>query len=487
MKSNRRGFLQQAALASAALALPVLPGCSAKERPNVLWLISEDTSPDWSCYGNQVVRTPNIDRLASQGVRFDNAFATCPVCSPSRSGFMTGMYQTSIGAHQHRTRFRTPLPDPVRVITEYFRQAGYFTSNGKGTDNTKAGKTDWNFEVEGEAFDGTDWSQREPGQPFFAQYNFSLTHRTFQRNPDHPIDPSDVEIPPYYPDHPITRRDWADYLESLQVLDGQLGAVLQRLEDEGLADNTIVVYFGDHGRPHVRGKQWLYEGGIRVPLIIRWPGHLPAGKVSDDLVSLIDLAPTCLSLIGEEPPEHLQGQNIFDKDISQREAVFSARDRCDGTVDRIRCVRTKQYKYIRNYYPERPYTQFNGYKKQQYPVLTLMQLLARKGELTDEQMNFMAATRPPEELYDLNKDPYELYNLADNNEYSEILAELRDELDQWIEDTGDMGEQPENPEEQQYSIDMMAERHIERMTQRGISPEISDEEYLVYWENQLLK
>ncbi len=486
-KISRRTFLKQSAISSAAFTLPFSLNCSKTQRPNILWLVSEDTSPDIGCYGNLLVKTPNLDKLAEEGILFSNAFATCPVCSPARSAMMTGMYQTSIDLHQHRTHNKKQLPEPVKVITEYFRQAGYFVSNCRGEEYDKPGKTDWNFKVESKAFDGTDWSQRKAGQPFFAQMNFRLTHRKFERDPENPISPDQIEIPPYYPDHAITRRDWADYLESLQVLDKQIGKVLQRLKDEGLEENTIVVYCGDHGRPHVRGKQWLYEGGIRVPMIARWQGHLKEGVVADDLVSLIDLAPTLMSLIGVKPPSHLQGNIFLGKNKTERDFIFAARDRCDGTSDRIRCVRTKRYKYIRNLHPELSYTQFNGYKKHQYPVLTLLQILQKNGKLTPAQEHFMAPTRPVEELYDLKNDPFEVFNLTVDSSSQEILKKLREELNKWIKETGDKGEIPEEKKDVEYEINLMQKNYYKRMKSRGLSPDISDEDYLKWWEKKLLK
>jgi N-sulfoglucosamine sulfohydrolase len=494
---KRRDFLKTAGCGTAVL----LAGCATQttsrrtgnmprrhERPNILWLISEDTSPDLGCYGTPLVRTPHMDRLASQGALYTNAFVTAPVCSAARSAFMTGMYQTSIGAHNHRSHRdgSNVLRPPLAVITDHFRRAGYFTSNCAGLSYKRPGKTDWNFTPAIPAFDGTDWSQRRPGQPFFAQINFQMTHREFRRDKNNPIDPDKVELPPYYPDHPVTRRDWADYLESLQVLDAEIGAALQWLEKEGEAENTIVMYFGDHGRPHVRDKQWLYEGGIRIPMIVRWPGRIQPGTVVDDLVSAIDFAPAFLSTAGIQPPKHLQGQDFLGKRRQKREYVFAARDRCDGTVDRIRCVRSRRYKYIRNYYPDRPYMQFNGYKKHQYPVVTVLQVLHKQGRLTPEQASFMAATRPREELYDLQQDPHEVRNLAENPKYRRILQTHSRKLDEWIKTTGDQGERPEDPKVVEHWQNNMARDFVERMEKRGLSPTISDEDYLKWWEQKLL-
>ncbi len=479
---NRRQFIKTAALSSVA---GLWTACE-QQQPNILWLISEDTSPDIGCYGAKLVKTPNLDKLAGEGIRFDNAFVTAPVCSASRSAFMTGMVQTSIGAQNHRTFAKKPLPTPVHVITHYFRNAGYFVSNGAGLNREKPGKTDWNFDPGEKAFDGTDWSQRAEGQPFFHQINFRLTHRPFERDAEHPINPDEVELPPYYPDHPLARRDWADYLESLQLLDREIGQVLQRLDDEGLAANTIVFYFGDHGRPHVRGKQWLYEGGIRIPLIIRFPNGKHAGSVRKTLVSSIDLAPTTLKLAGIKPPPHLQGRDFLGFWTRKRKQIYAARDRCDGTVDRIRCVRTKRFKLIKNYFPDRPYDQFNGYKKFRYPVLTLMKIMHEKGRLTPAQELFWADKKPEFELYDLHADPHEINNLAPDPDFADIKTRLTSKLEAWEEEY-DHGVYPEDAERVAWQQNFMQENYIKRMTARGLDPNISDEDYLKWWENQLLK
>lgn len=333
---ERRDFVKRCAAGATALALTGGLGRGAgggggRKRPNILWLIAEDFCPDLGCYGTPIVRTPAIDRLASEGARYTRAFVTAPVCSPSRSAFMTGMYQTTIGAHQHRTPAKRPLPEGVRVITEFFRAAGYFTANCGGGNWTRRGKTDFNFQAP-HPFDGTDWRQRGSGRPFFAQVNFGETHRTFKRDPENPIDPDRVKLPPYYPDHPVARRDWADYLECAQVPDRKVGAVLKRLEEDGLAGSTIVFFFfGDNGRPHVRGKQFLYEGGIRIPLIIRWPGHIEPGTVVDDLVSAIDFGATCMHLARIDVPSRMQGRPFLGPGATGRDVIVAARDRCDET------------------------------------------------------------------------------------------------------------------------------------------------------------
>lgn len=483
---KRREFLSTASFGLGASLLAAHGSAAPESRPNILWLISEDTSPDFGCYGHPLVHSPNIDRLAAEGTRYNAAFAAAPVCSAARSAMMTGMYQTSIGAHNHRSHREDgyTLPAPVEVITKYFRDAGYFTSNGHGVNWDKPGKADFNFTTATAPFDGTDWRQRKAGQPFLAQYNFSMTHREFQRDPERPIDPAMVDLPPYYPNTPLLRRDWADYLESAQVLDRQVGVLLKRLDEDGLAENTIIVYHGDHGQAHVRGKQWLYDSGTRVPLVVRKPDGTGAGKVSEELVSLLDLAPTMMQWAGIEPPSHLHGRSLDTG--APRDRIVCARDRCDEAVDRIRSVRTKQFKYIRNFYPERAYLQFNAYKKKQYPAVSVLELWKKEGKLTEAQQPFMAATRPEEELYDLAADPHEVKNLATDPAHKKTLLELRAQLNHWIEESGDRGAVPEPVEVTDFARTDSRKRFDEAMLERGIAPDAEPEVHVAWWEKQLL-
>ncbi len=449
---NRRSFLHVTA-ASPLLAAP--------PSPNILWIIAEDFSPDLGCYGNHVVNTPNLDRLAAEGVRFTNAFVTGPVCSASRSAIATGMYQTSIGAHQHRSHRHDgyQLPGGVRVLTDYLRAAGYYTANvttaAPGVRGT--GKTDFNFNAP-RPFDGTDWNQRGTGQPFYAQINFTETHRAFHRCPERPIDRRKAVPPPYYPDTPAAREDWAMYLETAQNLDLKVGKALERLRQENLIEETVIFFFGDHGRPMPRGKQFLYDEGIRIPLIVRIPDKLRPpefhpGSVREDFVSAIDITATSLAAARIEVPRHMQGQPFLWGSAQPRDCIFAARDRCDETPDRIRTVRDKRFKYIRNFHPERPWAQPNNYKDTAYPMLRLMRQLHRDGKLTPDQARFLAPRRPAEELYDLTADPHELANLAGKPEHRATLVRMRGQLDKWIAETRDQGEKPESPvppEEFQY-------------------------------------
>ncbi len=451
-------------------------------RPNILWIVADDLGADLGTYGDPNVHTPNLDKLAAEGTRYDNFYTVTAVCSPSRSAFITGMYPTSINSHQHRTRYKQPLPEGVYPITHYFKKAGYFTSNGVYSSREKAGKQDYNFTANS-IYDGTDWSQRAEGQPFFSQVQIFFPHRPFKRDAERPVDERDIQLPPYYPDHRVARQDWALYLEYIQLLDKEVGKILQRLEDEGLADNTIVFFFGDQGRPHVRAKQFLYDAGIHSPLIVRGKGVPRSGKPSDRMVSNIDLGPTAMRIAGIDVPGHIQGQDFL-QPRKEREYIVAMRDRRDETVDRIRAIRTKKYKYIRNFYPERPYTQFNAYKKQAYPVLTLMQVLHKQGKLTAEQAQFMAETRPPEELYYLPDDPHELRNLVNDPKHQATLSQMRERLDQWLEEA-DKGKYPEDPAEIKYAEDLMKKRFVQQMKKKGLQADTPDEEFLEYWEKVL--
>ncbi|MBD3268382.1 sulfatase-like hydrolase/transferase [bacterium] len=444
MAATRRDFLMQTSSASLALLLGSI--AEAKEKPNILWIIAEDFCPELGCYGNRFVHSPNIDNFAKQGVKFTNAYTAAPVCSASRSGFMVGAYQTTTGAHHHRSHRKNmdyPLPGGIKVLTHVFREGGYFTANiKKGISGAKgSGKTDWNFSTQN-AFDTSNWDDLKPNQPFFAQINFPETHRSFTKNKDNPVDPAKVELPPYYPDHPAVRKDWALYLDDVSHLDRKVGAVLDRLEQDGLADNTVVFFFGDHGRAHVRGKQWCYDAGLHVPMIVRWPGKLKPGTVNNDLVSAIDFAPTVLDIADIKKPNFLQGQNFL-QEGHKRDYVFSARDRCDETVETIRSVRDKRYRYIRNFRPDRPYMAPNRYKDTSYPTRRVLREWEEKGLLQPAQEMWMADRKPIEELYDTHNDPHEIHNLAASPAHQDVLVAMRDALFEWMDETGDLGLIPE--------------------------------------------
>jgi len=453
---DRREFLRGVGLGAAALGLgrrgraagqASAAAGTASGRPNILWICAEDMSPHMGCYGETTIRTPNIDRLARQGTRFTRAFITCPVCSPSRSAVVTGMYQTSLGVHNHRSSrdaVKIRLPEHARLIPEYFQRAGYHTSNGgmipaERGKKARFGKTDYNFVWDKKVYDGADWTGRRADQPFFAQLQLRGGKNRGAKVPD-PVDPAKVKLPPYYPDHPVLRADWAKYLNSVIQTDIEVGRIVRRLADEGLLESTVIFFWTDHGISHVRDKQFLYEGGIHIPLIVRGPG-IAAGGTCEELVEHIDIPPTSLRLAGIDVPKHLQGRDLFGA-TPPRTCAFSARDRCDETVERIRCVRTKRHKYIRNFFPHRPHAQPNRYKNHKQIMITMRQLFAA-GKLTAAQARPFLPTRPVEELYDLAADPHELRNLAGSPAHRELLGELRAKLVEWMDRTGDLGEIPE--------------------------------------------
>lgn len=447
---RRREFLGSVGLAALGTAVPA---STAFSRPNVLFILAEDLGPQLGCYGEPLARTPNLDRLAAQGTRFDNAFVTAPVCSPSRSSLMTGMYATSIGAHNHRTWKRGKLPVGVRPLTEHLRAAGYFNANVGGDKAATPGrpplgsdKTDLNFAVD-RLFDGRAWSERRPGQPFFAQLTLMETHRSSgwgaATQQVTKTDPAKVAIPPYYPDHPVVRADLARYHDAVARMDEAVGRALRRLAADGLADDTIVVFIGDNGQSLVRGKQFLYDGGLRVPLIIRRPGA--RGSVDERLVTGNDLAPTILGFARVARPAPMHGQDLFSPDYREPDHVVATRDRCDVAVDRMRCVRTRRYKYIRNYMPAVPYMQINPYMERHYPVWNLLRELKAAGTLGPVQALFAADRKPVEELYDLPNDPHEVRNLALDPGHRAILRDMRARLDGWVGRYGDDGRLLEDP------------------------------------------
>jgi arylsulfatase A-like enzyme len=403
------------------------------EKPNILWIMIEDWSADLSCYGTPGVHTPNIDKLASDGIRFERAYTTSPVCSTSRSAMMAGFHQNYIGANQHRTGGKKPLPYGIKPIPNLLEAVGYHTSLMIGK------KTDCNFTTGEPLFMGKSWKERGNGQPFYVQATFGGTHRSFVRDKERPIDPADVVIPPYYPDLPLVRRDWANGLETVQVVDRQVGGLLKQLEDEGLADNTIVIFIGDHGRCHIRGKQFLYEGGVGIPLIVRWPGHIKPGSVSNELISSLDICQSIVKVAGAKPAHELHGEYLFGSGVPKRKYIHFNRDKMDSTHDAMRAVRDDRYKLIHNLMPERPYCQFNAYKEMQYPVLALMNVLNMQGKLNDVQARFMAASKPEFELYDLKDDPHEINNLADDPTYAEVKSVLLAEINRWRNEMKDVG------------------------------------------------
>jgi uncharacterized sulfatase len=440
---------------------------AAPARPNILWISTEDISPDLGAYGDEYAVTPTLDQLAREGVRYTNAFSVAPVCAPSRSSIISAMYPTTIGSMHMRSKAVPPAG--VKAFTEYLRAAGYYCTNNS--------KTDYNFEappshrppdtVWDESSNQAHWRNRpDPNQPFFAVFNILTTHESQIRvdeaqfakitaglTPGMRHDATRAHLPPYYPDTPIVRTDWARYYDLVSAMDGQVKAILKQLEDDGLADRTVVFFWGDHGRGLPRGKRFIYDSGIKVPLIVRWPGTIAPGSVADDLVSLMDLGPTVLKIAGVPVPTYMQGRAFLGPGKpAPRQYVFAHRDRMDEAYDMMRAVRDRQYKYIRNFNPGRPYAQYIDYMEQM-PTMREWRRLYKDHmnalgpdygkALNSVQLLFFSPEKPAEELYDVVQDPYEVRNLAGSAAHQAVLTRMRQALNDWQKETADLGSVPE--------------------------------------------
>ncbi len=424
--------------------------------PNVLWLTCEDTSCNLGCYGDRDAVTPHLDALARRSIRYSHAFSVAGVCAPSRSCLITGVYPTSLGSHYMRCQ--APLPAAIRCFTHYLRQAGYYcTNNAKQDYNFRTPPGSWD-----ESSNQAHWRKRKPGQPFFAVFNNLVTHESGNRaprprflrmtarlKPNQRHDPAKITIPPFHPDTPETRHDWAQHMDLVTAMDLWVGDHLAELDKAGLADDTIVFFFSDHGVGLPRGKRWLYDTGMRVPLLVHFGknvAHLaPAksGSVSDRLVSFVDFGPTVLSLCGVKVPAVMQGVPFLGAAAGKpRDAVFGIRDRMDERNDCTRAVRDARYKYIRNYHPYKPWAQYLDYMEQM-PMMSAWRRLAAAGKLTGPAALWMRPTKPFEELYDTRSDPHELVNLAGSAAHQAALARLRQRHLAWHRDTRDLGLMPE--------------------------------------------
>jgi uncharacterized sulfatase len=426
-------------------------------RPNILWITCEDMSADLGCYGDKYARSPNLDRLATESVRYTHCFTHIGVCAPSRSGIITGMYPPAIGSHHMRSS--TVLPIGVRCFPAYLREAGYYTTNNSKTDyNFSAPKDTWD-ESSGKAH----YKNRPEGKPFFAVFNLTVTHESQIRAPekayekntarltaDQRHDAAKAVLPPYYPDTPVVRKDWARYHDNITAMDYQVADLLKELDEAGLADDTIVFFYSDHGRGLPRGKRWLYDSSVHVPLLVRYPekfrpdGWKP-GATNDELVAFVDLAPTVLSIAGIQVPKIMQGRPFLggQKPDEPRKHVYGCRDRMDERTDMSRSVRDKEFKYIRNYQWWKPYVQHLNYAEDM-PTMQELRRLKAEGKLNKAQAAFMADRKPIEELYDLTKDPHEINNLAADPAHQETLQRLRKQHEAWTNFILDTGYVPES-------------------------------------------
>jgi N-sulfoglucosamine sulfohydrolase len=427
--------------------LLLAPNAIAAERPNVLWITSEDNSPYLGCYGDKLAQTPHLDNLATQGVRYRNAFANAPVCSTARTTLITGMYASSLGAHNHRSR--VAIPAHFKLYPEHLRAAGYYCTNNVKTDYNLAARRDiWDA-----CSNRAHYRDRASGQPFFAVFNFTTSHES-QVAPkggksSFRVAPEDVVLPPYHPDTPEIRRDWANYYDQMTLMDEQVGRVLAELDEAGLADDTIVFYYADHGGALPRGKRNIHDSGTRVPMIVRFPekwAHLaPAkpGEWVDDLVSFVDLPATLLSLCGVPVPEHYEGRPFLgEREAALREHVFLFRGRMDERYDTVRAVRDGQFRYVRNYSPHRPWGQHYSYPFQVLPSMRSWHAEFVAGRCNEVQAAYWKP-KPPEEFYVLTGDPFELSNRVASPKYAAHVDRLKQALRNEILETRDTGFIPE--------------------------------------------
>lgn len=492
--NERRSFTRKIVSGFAFMVSLMLSACTPQketgdeaelaEKPNILWLVIEDTSPILPPYGDHTIAAPNISRLAKEGVTYTNVYSPSGVCSPSRASLALGMYPSSIGANHMRTSSHREItglpayeavpPPQAKMLSQYMRSLGYYTTNNY--------KTDYQFKVPKNAWDDSGvtahWRNRPEGTPFFSVVNFTTTHESGLFEPygfreiekrhyfsddvkkiaklpnHHSVKSAEADtaiyiakdtefpIPPYLPDTPEVRRDMWKMYNNLAETDQQIGAVLSQLEEDGLLENTIIFFYADHGGPLPRQKRLIYDSGLKVPLIIRFPGSLDTGIKDDQLVSFVDFVPTTLSLAGHEIPAHMHGIDFISKNTGERQFIHAAADRFDGFTDSIRAVKDKRYKYIRNYRPDQGYYLPVKYRER-IPTMQALLRLRDEGELNDEQAKWFRKSKDIEELFDTLIDPHELNNLAKDPEYADILERLKSEMDDWllrINDNPDMSE-----------------------------------------------
>ena len=447
------------------LLVAMVSTSSAEQRPNILWFVIDDMSANFSCYGEKTIQTPHVDRLAEEGLLFTRSYATSPVCSTFRSSLITGMYQNSIGAHHHRSgrgKNRIELPNGVSPIPKLFQEAGYYTCIGSGlkgydfrsqpSSTKRMGKTDYNFDWNPRIYNSHDWSDRKENQPFFMQVQLHggkirgaaekhyeiLEKRMENQFGLKPTSHDLVKLPPYYPNDSVLLRDWATYLDTVRITDWHVGQVIERLEKEGILKNTMIIFFTDHGISHARGKQFLYDEGTHIPLIIRGP-NVSKGVRRNDLVEHIDIAALSLAAANIKIPTAMEGANILASNYKEKKVIFAARDRCGEAADQIRSVRSKDFLYIKNFFPDRPHLMPSNYKDSKLIIKRLRDLHAEKKTNALANKLLFSPNRPSEELYLYNQDKWQTKNLAENKIYKKTLNELRKNLSEWIVRTGDPG------------------------------------------------
>ena len=431
----------------------------AQIRPNIIWLVAEDQSPDFfPMYGDSTISLPNIESLSLDGVVFTNAYTPVPVCAPTRSAIITGMYPTTLGTHNMRTynayttenqpeigipSYSPIVPDGVKMFTEYLRKEGYYcTNNAKEDYNFRAPESAWD-----ESSTSAHWRNRPKDAPFFSVFNFNVCHESGiwkHGEEELYVSADSITVPPYFPDNDVIRHDLAVNYSNLKRLDEQLGVIINQLKEDGLYENSIIFFYGDHGGPFPRYKRALYDTGIKLPLVIKFQDNLKKSNYDDQLISFIDFAPTLLSWAGISPPKVMQGKARFGvyKDSRASKYVFASSDRFDEMYDKLRAVRTKRFKYIRNYNTNISNAMAVKYREQM-PMMQNMMSLQASGELDSLPSLWFRKPKPEEELYDIENDPFELVNLSGQIQWQDTLVHLRKVLNSWIKETNDLGRTPE--------------------------------------------
>jgi arylsulfatase A-like enzyme len=434
-------FVKLAGVSGACSLLALLPA-HGQSLPNIIWLMAEDIAPDLECYGMKAVKTPNLNSLAQDGIKYTHCFCTNPISSPSRSAMLTGVHQSKINAQHHRSNRNVPLASPYRPFTALLREAGYTCILGNELVMGKGRKTDVNFkhtplgEWDGISkfglFDKFDEFTKED-QPFFAQIQLNVTHRgdwwdEIRAKSAHPVSPDSVELPPYMADDPTIRMDWAKYLDQIEYMDGEVGRIIQDLKDKGMYENTVIIFIGDNGRCNFRGKGFLFDSGVHVPLIVKEASNNKKTEGGEDgsIISSIDITASILDLAGLQTPTYMDGKPFIGKGKdAQRLHAYSARDMWDEVMDKSRAITTAKWKYIRNDMDYLPFDAHHAYMEFYRPAIHVMRKMFMEGKLTEAQALYFEYYKPKEQLYDLESDPHETINLAADGQYAHVLNEMR--------------------------------------------------------------
>ena len=427
-----------------------------EDLPNIVWITSEDMNAFLGVYDFPQAYTPHLDQLAKEGTIYTHAFATAPVCSPSRSCLVTGVYATTLGTQHLRSQIE--IPNSIVPFPKFLRDKGYYCSNNKKEDYNFSDTSIWD-----ESSSNAHWRNRAEGQAFFSVFNFETTHQSRVFGTDSEFEerfgkmlpdsvrhhPDSIQIPSYHFDSPLIRKLWARYHDLITIMDAQVGEIITQLKDDGLYDNTIIFYYADHGTGMPRSKRAAYDSGLRIPLIIKAPPKwqeklkLKPGSQCNDLVSFVDFAPTMLSILGIPIPDFMQGKAFLGADNTKNKYVFGHSDRVDEAFELSRTVRGTRYRYVRNYLPQLPLIQKNYYTDQSEVMQELYRLNALNPVLTDAQASMWQEKRLFEELYDTWEDPEETHNLIDEASLQEVLTEMRTAHIEWAERTYDSGLLPE--------------------------------------------